>query len=82
MTRVTYFGTTERRADTEGDASMVFYRALGQLPQKRHVAFSLPDGRPCFEEFIGEEGFSSSGSLLYHLNVPSSPGRRPRVGAG
>ena len=51
---------------------MVYYRALGQLPQKRHVAFSLPDGRPCFEEFIGEEGFSSSGSLLYHLNVPSS----------
>ncbi len=51
---------------------MVYYRALGQLPPKRHVAFSLPDGEPLFEEFIGEEGFSSTGSLLYHRNVPSS----------
>jgi homogentisate 1,2-dioxygenase len=51
---------------------MVYYRALGQLPAKRHVAFSLPDGEPLFEEFIGEEGFSSTGSLLYHRNVPSS----------
>ncbi|MBS4752232.1 homogentisate 1,2-dioxygenase [Nocardioides sp. zg-ZUI104] len=51
---------------------MPYYRAVGQYPAKRHVAFSLDDGTPCFEEFIGEEGFSSTGSLLYHRHVPSA----------
>ena len=51
---------------------MVYYRALGELPPKRHVLFTASDGNTCFEEFIGEEGFSSTGSLLYHKNVPSS----------
>ena len=51
---------------------MPHYRALGEFPQKRHTLFTRADGTPCFEEFIGEEGFSSTGSLLYHTGVPSS----------
>ncbi len=51
---------------------MPYYRAVGHYPSKRHVAFQLKDGTPCFEEFIGEEGFSSTGSLLYHRDVPSA----------
>lgn len=51
---------------------MPYYRSVGVLPQKRHVLFALDDGTPCFEEFIGEEGFSGSGSLLYHVRVPSN----------
>ena len=50
---------------------MVYYRRLGLVPPKRHTLFDQPDGSPTFEEFIGEEGFSSTGSLLYHRNVPS-----------
>ena len=30
---------------------------------------------------MGEEGFSSDSSLLYHRNIPSTIARRPRVGA-
>jgi homogentisate 1,2-dioxygenase len=43
---------------------MVYYRRVGETPAKRHVAFSNSAGAPCFEEFLGEEGFSGSGSLL------------------
>jgi len=49
-----------------------YYRRVGLVPPKRHTLFDTPDGRPVFEEFIGEEGFSSTGSLLYHLGVPSN----------
>jgi homogentisate 1,2-dioxygenase len=51
---------------------MPYYRALGELPATRHTAFTSSAGAPCFEEFIGEEGFSGSGSLLYHLGVPAN----------
>ena len=51
---------------------MVYYRSVGVIPPKRHIAFELEDGTPLFEEFIGEEGFSSTGSLLYHVGVPSN----------
>ncbi|MGI5320932.1 homogentisate 1,2-dioxygenase [Actinomadura nitritigenes] len=51
---------------------MVYYRAVGAVPRKRHALFSLEDGTECFEEFIGEEGFSGPGSLLYHVRVPSN----------
>jgi homogentisate 1,2-dioxygenase len=49
-----------------------YYRSVGELPRSRHVAFTNSAGAPCFEEFIGEEGFSGTGSLLYHLGVPAS----------
>jgi homogentisate 1,2-dioxygenase len=51
---------------------MPYYRALGEMPELRHTLHHRSDGSPLFEEFIGEEGFSGTGSLLYHLNVPSS----------
>lgn len=51
---------------------MPHYLALGEIPQKKHTLFHAATGQPCFEEFIGEEGFSSTGSLLYHTGVPSS----------
>ncbi|MCF8608730.1 homogentisate 1,2-dioxygenase [Gordonia sp. HY285] len=51
---------------------MVYYRAVGEIPRKRHITFEASDGAPYFEEFIGEEGFSSTGSLLYHRGVPAN----------
>ncbi|MCJ0977442.1 homogentisate 1,2-dioxygenase [Rhodococcus sp. ARC_M12] len=51
---------------------MVYYRAVGEIPSKKHTLFHAQDGTPCYEEFIGEEGFSSTGSLLYHRGVPSN----------
>ncbi|TCJ96480.1 homogentisate 1,2-dioxygenase [Nocardia alba] len=51
---------------------MPYYRTVGLVPPKRHTLFEDVDGQPLFEEFIGEEGFSSAGSLLYHRGVPSS----------
>lgn len=50
---------------------MVYYLRHGHVPPKRHILFEVDD-QPTFEEFIGEEGFSSTGSLLYHRGVPSS----------
>ena len=51
----------------------------GALPQRRsHPAASgtpstaTPTGRLYFEELMGEEGFSSDSSLLYHRGVPSA----------
>ncbi|SDE03648.1 homogentisate 1,2-dioxygenase [Paracoccus isoporae] len=51
---------------------MVYYRRLGAVPPKRHTLFDLEDGTPTFEEFIGEEGFSSTGSHIYHKRVPAN----------
>lgn len=50
---------------------MTFYRAIGQLPRKRHTQFRSPDGRLYRDEMIGKEGFSSDFSLLYHNNAPT-----------
>jgi homogentisate 1,2-dioxygenase len=52
--------------------SMVFYRQVGQVPPKRHTQFRKPDGGLYYEELMGEEGFSSDSSLLYHSGVPSA----------
>ena len=51
---------------------MPYYRAVGELPPTRHTLFRTAAGADCFEELIGEEGFSGAGSLLYHLGVPAS----------
>ncbi|MCW2854929.1 MAG: homogentisate 1,2-dioxygenase [Marmoricola sp.] len=42
------------------------------MPKTRHTAFRGPDGALRFEELMGEEGFSSDSSLLYHCGVPSA----------
>ena len=51
---------------------MVYYRAVGDVPPKRHTQHRDPEGRLYREELMGEEGFSSDSSLLYHRGVPSS----------
>ena len=58
---------------------MPHYLALGELPAKKHTLFTASSGEPCFEEFIGEEGFSSTGlAALPHAASPprwSTPAR-------
>ena len=51
---------------------MTYYRSVGQVPPKRHTQFRAPDGRLYSEELVGEEGFASDSSLLYHREVPSA----------
>lgn len=51
---------------------MAYYRQVGEVPQKRHTQFRDPDGKLYYEELMGEEGFSSDSSLLYHRGVPSA----------
>src|SRR3954454_5702710 len=51
---------------------MAFYRQVGDIPPKRHTQHRRPDGGLYYEELMGEEGFSSDSSLLYHLGVPSA----------
>lgn len=51
---------------------MVYYRHLGDVPRQRHTQLRDSDGRLLVEELMGEEGFSSDSSLLYHRGVPSA----------
>src|SRR5580700_10713120 len=51
---------------------MPYYRVAGEIPRKRHVRFRGPDGSLYAEELMGEEGFSSDSSLLYHVHPPTA----------
>ena len=51
---------------------MAYYRAVGNIPPKRHTQHRDPGGRLYCEELMGEEGFSADSSLLYHRGVPSA----------
>ncbi|WP_214416212.1 homogentisate 1,2-dioxygenase [Sphaerisporangium fuscum] len=51
---------------------MPYYRTVGEVPRKRHVQFRRPDGGLYAEELMGEEGFSSDSSLLYHRHLPTA----------
>ena len=51
---------------------MSHYRSVGEVPPKRHTRHRRPDGGLYAEELMGEEGFSSDSSLLYHRGIPSS----------
>ena len=51
---------------------MAYYRQVGSVPPKRHTQHRGPDGVLRYEELMGEEGFSSDSSLLYHVNIPSA----------
>src|SRR3954451_14922468 len=51
---------------------MPYYRVVGEVPRKRHIQFRRPDGGLYAEELMGEEGFSSDSSLLYHVNPPTA----------
>ena len=51
---------------------MAYYRSVGEVPPKRHTQHRRPDGGLYYEELMGEEGFSSDSSLLYHRDLPSA----------
>lgn len=51
---------------------MAYYRSVGDVPPTRHTQHRDPDGALYREELMGEEGFSSDSSLLYHRGVPSA----------
>ncbi|HSE08762.1 MAG TPA: homogentisate 1,2-dioxygenase domain-containing protein [Nocardioidaceae bacterium] len=51
---------------------MAYYRQVGTIPAKRHTQFRTDSGGLHYEELMGEEGFSSDSSLLYHRGVPSA----------
>ena len=51
---------------------MAYYRRAGNIPPKRHTQHRNPQGELYYEELMGEEGFSSDSSLLYHRGVPSA----------
>jgi homogentisate 1,2-dioxygenase len=51
---------------------MAYYQRRGRVPGKRHTQLRDGDGRLYFEELMGEEGFSSDSSLLYHREIPSA----------
>ncbi len=51
---------------------MAYYRQVGDVPGKRHTVFRDARGALHYEELMGEEGFSSDSSLLYHRGVPSA----------
>ena len=51
---------------------MPYYRAVGEIPRKRHTAFRKPDGSLYAEELMGVEGFSSDSALLYHEHLPTA----------
>ena len=51
---------------------MAHYRTVGLVPPKRHTQHRDENGNLYREELMGEEGFSSDSSLLYHRGVPSA----------
>ncbi|MFB4305423.1 homogentisate 1,2-dioxygenase [Actinomadura sp. GTD37] len=56
---------------------MAHYRRVGHVPPKRHtqhrhIGPGNGEERLHFEELMGEEGFSSDSSLLYHREIPSA----------
>ena len=51
---------------------MPYYRVTGEVPRKRHIRFHRPDGGLYSEELMGEEGFASDSSLLYHVHPPTA----------
>lgn len=51
---------------------MPYYRSVGDVPRKRHTQFRQPDGTLYAEELMGQEGFSSDSSLLYHRHAPTA----------
>lgn len=58
---------------------MAHYQAMGSIPRHRHTqhrrdrtARGAGRGELYYEELMGEEGFSSDSSLLYHRGIPSA----------
>jgi homogentisate 1,2-dioxygenase len=51
---------------------MAHYQRVGNVPPKRHIQHRTPRGGLYYEELMGEEGFTSDSSLLYHRGLPSA----------
>ncbi|MFE9427314.1 homogentisate 1,2-dioxygenase [Kitasatospora sp. NPDC006697] len=51
---------------------MAYYRTVGTVPPKRHTQHRNESGGLYYEELMGEEGFFSDSSLLYHRAIPSA----------
>lgn len=51
---------------------MAYYRAIGDMPRKRHLQMRNAEGGLFKEELMGVEGFSSDSSLLYHRYAPTT----------
>lgn len=51
---------------------MPYYRQIGDVPRKRHTFHRDTGGTLLSEELMGQEGFSSGSSLLYHRHSPSA----------
>jgi len=50
---------------------MTRYHRLGEIPSKRHITFTKPDGSLYYEQLVSTEGFSSVYSLTYHVHRPT-----------
>src|SRR5512133_1463671 len=61
--------TSDKRT---GGSVVPYYRRAGEVPRKRHTQFRQPDGSLYAEELMGQEGFSSDSSLLYHQHLPTA----------
>ncbi|MGN6608889.1 MAG: homogentisate 1,2-dioxygenase [Jatrophihabitans sp.] len=51
---------------------MAHYQRRGSVPPHRHTQLRDDAGALLYEELMGEEGFSSDSSLLYHRHIPSA----------
>src|SRR5260221_6333322 len=51
---------------------MPYYRVSSVFQRNRHIHFPRPEGGLYAEELMGEEGFSSDSSLLYHVHPPTA----------
>jgi homogentisate 1,2-dioxygenase len=49
----------------------MYYRQMGEIPQKRHTQFKKDDGSLFREQVMGTKGFSGSQSILYHHYMPT-----------
>jgi homogentisate 1,2-dioxygenase len=54
------------------EITVPYYRAVGEIPRKRHTQFRKPDGGLYAEELMGIEGFSAESALLYHAGLPTA----------
>jgi homogentisate 1,2-dioxygenase len=63
---------SEFRVSSRWEATVPYYRSVGEVPRKRHTQFRRPDGGLYAEELMGQEGFSSDSSLLYHRHPPTA----------
>lgn len=51
---------------------MPYFMQVGDVPRKRFSQHRQPDGTLYAAEVMGEEGFSSAMSMLYHRHTPSA----------